>query len=310
MEVFQISPKPKISVLVVGRSGDQFTMCSLLHANNIDFQFTSHIIVAADYYAHMDGFDGFDDLDGFDEFAAGFEFGGEKPSTPRDINQLFAYSKDWIFSSKKLDHALSEQKYDVVIDTCADTEEDRITGLRALFEQNPNALFLTTQYSCTATELGSITGITNSIVGYALVGGSDSLSLIDIAPSLGTSAVSVKLAQDFFKKCGVETEVVEDRVGLVQMRTLAMLINEAAFALMEGVATAEEIDKAMQMGVNYPKGLLAWADEIGLDVVLLVLESLNKEYGQERYRPCVLIKQYVRAGWVGKRLKRGFYNYA
>jgi 3-hydroxybutyryl-CoA dehydrogenase len=108
---------------------------------------------------------------------------------------------------------------------------------------------------------------------------------------------------------GYQVEHVEDRVGLVQMRVLATLINEAAFAVMEGVASPADIDQAMKLGTNYPKGLLEWADEIGIPIILLILDGLYREYQQERYRPCVLLKQYARAGWYGRASGRGFYTY-
>lgn len=298
MEVFQITPKPGLRVLVVGRSGDQFDFCALLAEKKIDFGFTSYIVVAADYYASQEGFDVFDDI------------GDGKPDGLADLRKLFSYSDSWEFNDRRIDHAVIGEKYDVIIDTCSDTEDDRLTGLRALAEHNPDAVVLATQYSCTATELVSIIGVSASIIGYTMMFSQNQPQIIDIAPALTTPPQALAKARAFFELCGLATEVVEDRVGLVQMRTLAMLINEAAFALMEGVAGAEEIDKAMQLGVNYPKGLLAWADEIGLDIVLLTLDSLNREYAQERYRPCVLLKQYVRAGWTGKKAGRGFYTYS
>jgi 3-hydroxybutyryl-CoA dehydrogenase len=119
----------------------------------------------------------------------------------------------------------------------------------------------------------------------------------------------VQHAETFFHALGLQTERVEDRVGLVHMRILATLINEAAFAVMEGVATPADIDMAMKLGTGYPKGLLAWADEIGIPIVTIILDALYREYQQERYRPCVLLKQYMRAGWTGKAAGRGFYTY-
>lgn len=95
---------------------------------------------------------------------------------------------------------------------------------------------------------------------------------------------------------GRPAQVVEDRVGLVSARVLAMVINEAAFALMESVADAADIDLAMKLGTNYPQGPLHWCDTIGAEVIVNILEALYGEYGQERYRPCVLLKQYARAG--------------
>jgi 3-hydroxybutyryl-CoA dehydrogenase len=89
-----------------------------------------------------------------------------------------------------------------------------------------------------------------------------------------------------------------------------MIINEAAFALMEGVASAEDIDTAMKLGTNYPLGPLEWADRIGLDQVLAVLEGLQAEYGDDRYRPAPLLRQLVRAGHCGQSTGRGFHSYS
>jgi 3-hydroxybutyryl-CoA dehydrogenase len=309
MEVFQIEPRPEMSVLVVGRNGDQYDFCSMLAKHGIPFSFTSHMMVAADHFAHQEGFDVFDELGRVDSYGNVTEMRGEDEDVIADLERLYDYSKNWAFHANRVDHALHSNKYNVIVDTCADLEEDRLSGLRALAVNNPDALFLTTLFSCTATEVASMIGQNIAVVGYATVFEGNQPDVIDIAPSLTAPEGTVNKAKSFFALFGISAEVVEDRVGLVQLRTLSMLINEAAFALMEGVASADEIDKAMKLGVNYPKGLLAWGDEIGLDIVLLVLESLNREYSQERYRPCVLLKQYVRAGWTGKRVGRGFYIY-
>jgi 3-hydroxybutyryl-CoA dehydrogenase len=108
---------------------------------------------------------------------------------------------------------------------------------------------------------------------------------------------------------GKGVEWVEDRVGLITPRILSMIVNEAAFAVMEGVAEPLDIDRAMCLGTNYPKGPLAWGDEMGLDYVVMLLEALYEEYHDERYRPCVLLKQMVRGGRLGKREGAGFYPY-
>jgi 3-hydroxybutyryl-CoA dehydrogenase len=149
----------------------------------------------------------------------------------------------------------------------------------------------------------------SAVVAIGWIPGMGGDQLMEIAPALTATEEDVLRAQSLFTRMSIGTERVQDRIGLVRLRTLAMLINEAAFAVMEGVATPADIDAAMKLGVNYPKGLLEWADEIGLDIILEVLTALHNEYGQERYRPCVLLKQYVRAGWMGKLLQRGFYTY-
>lgn len=115
--------------------------------------------------------------------------------------------------------------------------------------------------------------------------------------------------QELLTDAGKGVEWVEDRVGLVGVRVLSMIINEAAFAVLEKVALPGDIDRAMQLGTNYPKGPLAWGDEIGLDYIVMTLEALFEEYHDERYRPCILLKQMIRAGKFGRRSGAGFYEY-
>ncbi len=148
-----------------------------------------------------------------------------------------------------------------------------------------------------------------SVVAIGWVPGMGGDNVMELAPALTASEAGIASATSLLESMGITLERVEDRLCLVRLRTLVTLINEAAFAVMEGVSTPADIDAAMKLGVNYPKGLLKWADEIGLDVVLDALIALHDEYGQERYRPCVLIRQYVRAGWTGVRTGRGFYTY-
>jgi hypothetical protein len=148
-----------------------------------------------------------------------------------------------------------------------------------------------------------------SVVAIGWIPGMGGDTTMEIAPALTASEAGIASASMLLERMGIATERVEDRLCLVRLRTLATLINEAAFAVMEGVATPADIDAAMKLGVNYPKGLLQWADEIGVDIILDALTALYDEYGQERYRPCVLFKQYVRAGWTGIRAGRGFYTY-
>lgn len=194
-------------------------------------------------------------------------------------------------------------------------------GVAAIFERkptielaasvNPRATVIVSSLTSTATEVGMVANVAQRVVGTGLAPSLMSTSpLAEVALGLNTRPEHAERADDLLRTLGYEIERVEDRVGLVQMRVLATLINEAAFAVMEGVAEPADIDEAMKLGTNYPKGLLAWADEIGIPVVLIVLDALYREYQQERYRPCVLLKQYTRAGWNGKTTGRGFYTYA
>ena len=147
------------------------------------------------------------------------------------------------------------------------------------------------------------------VVGFATFYPLNDRKLIELAPGLRTLDKSVEQTEQLFKNLGKETVRVKDTAGLTFPRILSLIINEAARSLEEGVATAEEIDIAMRLGVNYPQGPLRWADQIGLDEVLAVLEGLRRETGDDRYRPAPLLKKLVTAGYLGEISGRGFYSH-
>ncbi|MGH7929450.1 MAG: 3-hydroxyacyl-CoA dehydrogenase family protein [Candidatus Binatia bacterium] len=147
------------------------------------------------------------------------------------------------------------------------------------------------------------------LVGFATFYPLKERKLIELATGLRGAKSAAQKAEEFFKLLGKETLRVKDTAGLTFPRILSLIVNEAARALEEGVASAEEIDIAMRLGVNYPKGPLKWADEIGLDEVLAVIEGLQRETGEDRYRPATLLKKLVAAGFVGEIAGRGFYWY-
>jgi 3-hydroxybutyryl-CoA dehydrogenase len=126
-----------------------------------------------------------------------------------------------------------------------------------------------------------------------------------LATSDGTAQHTVALAKDLGK---VPVEV-NDAPGFVANRVLMPMINEAVFCLMEGVGTAESIDTVMKLGMNHPMGPLALADLIGLDTCLAILEVLHGGLGDDKYRPCPLLRKYVAAGWLGRKSGRGFHEY-
>jgi len=200
--------------------------------------------------------------------------------------------------------------YTHIVDLSVELPTVRRTTLVLATSVHPKATVLASTLTSTATEIGMIAGIDARVIGIGLAPMLMSTSTVaEFAPGLNATAEHIANAEALLRQLGYVTERVEDRVAMVQMRILATLVNEAAFAVMEGVASPADIDKAMQLGTGYPKGLLAWADEIGIPIVTLVLDGLYHEYSQERYRPCVLLKQYMRAGWTGKESGRGFYTY-
>lgn len=133
---------------------------------------------------------------------------------------------------------------------------------------------------------------------------------VEMAPALNTAPDATRAAQQFFASVGLQTHVLKDSPGFIFPRVFACLVNEACFALMEGVATAEAIDTAMTLGTRYPQGPLRWADKVGLDVVLNILNNLYAEYTEERYRPCRLLKEKVLSDHLGMKTGQGFYRYA
>lgn len=185
-----------------------------------------------------------------------------------------------------------------VIDLSYDREAKEKTLAMLAGSRAAGARLYSNVLAMTATEAASRAGARTAIgISYvpALYPGG---TLLEASVALQTAPDDAAPALELLRELagGRELEVVQDRVALVSMRNLAMIINEAAFALMEGVADPGDIDVAMKLGTNYPEGPLAWADRIGGDLVLAVLQALYDEYQEERYRPCVLLKQYVRAG--------------
>lgn len=161
--------------------------------------------------------------------------------------------------------------------------------------------------SASATEVASWCEVPERVVGFGLLPPVQVPALVEFAPSIQADFMSVTLAKDFLEKLGLEVVRVSDAPGLVRARVVFSLINEAVLALDEKVTTAEEIDKAMKSALSYPRGLLEWADEIGLDVIMGTLIAMRDFWGEERYHPAPLLKQKVRAGQVGRKSGRGFF---
>ncbi len=171
-------------------------------------------------------------------------------------------------------------------------------------------LILTAALGHSAAEAAADIHARHRVVGFATLPPLQKGQVVELAATPWTEAAALDQAGDFFRSVGLEPAIVPDGPGLVFPRILCLIINEAAFAVMEGVASAEDIDTAMKLGTNYPLGPLEWADRIGLDQVLGVLEGLQAEYGEDRYRPAPLLRQLVRAGHRGRFTGRGFYSYA
>ena len=198
----------------------------------------------------------------------------------------------------------------LAVETYAADEEEKKAIVKKLDAVLPSgAVLLSSCLASPTTRLASWTGRPERVVGFATFYPIQGKKVIELGAGLRTEEGAIREAEKFFQALGKETARVKDGAGLIFPRILSLIINEAARSLDEGVAEAEAIDVAMRLGVNYPMGPLRWADQIGLDEVLAVLEGLQRETGEDRYRPAPLLRKMVLAGWLGESAGKGFYNY-
>lgn len=174
---------------------------------------------------------------------------------------------------------------------------------------SPDALVLTSALATSATQAASWLPNPQRVVGFGTLPPIPDRGIVELAPALQTEESALVQAELFWHGLGQETILVNDGPGLVRARTVCCLINEAINLLFEGLAPAEDIDRALSQGANYPLGPLAWADMIGLDAVLGVMNGLYEEWGDDRYRPSPLLRRMVQAGRLGRKTERGFYTY-
>ncbi|MEK7762474.1 MAG: 3-hydroxyacyl-CoA dehydrogenase NAD-binding domain-containing protein [Nitrospirota bacterium] len=173
----------------------------------------------------------------------------------------------------------------------------------------PQTVFASNTSSISITKLGAASGRPDRVVGLHFMNPPPVMRLVEVVRGLATSEPTVSLAMDLAKRLGKTPVVAKDVPGFIVNRVLIPMINEAIFTLEEGVASAEDIDLAMTTGANHPVGPLALADRIGLDTVLAICEVLYQDLGDQKFRPCPLLRRYVEAGWLGRKTGHGFYVY-
>lgn len=180
-------------------------------------------------------------------------------------------------------------------------ELDKICSPATIFASNTSGLSI--------TEMASATSRADKFIGMHFFNPVPVMKLVEITKGADTGQETIRQIQELTEKMGKEYIMVNEAPLFVVNRILVPMINEAIFVFMEGVASAEDIDKGMKLGANHPIGPLALADLIGLDTTLLVADTLYAETGDSKYRACPLLRKMVRAGHLGRKTGRGFYNY-
>jgi 3-hydroxybutyryl-CoA dehydrogenase len=173
----------------------------------------------------------------------------------------------------------------------------------------PEAVFASNTSGLSITEMASATKRPGKVVGMHFFNPVPVMKLVEVTRGSDTAPETFDLVMELSRTLGKEPIAVNEAPLFVVNRILVPMINEAAFVLMEGTATAEDIDKGMMLGANHPIGPLALADLVGLDVLLMVMDNLYQETGDSKYRTCPLIRKLVRAGHLGRKSGRGFYHY-
>ncbi len=208
------------------------------------------------------------------------------------------------------DLTMAAQEADMVIEAIIEImdikkqvfqELDNICRKEAILASNTSGLSI--------TEMGSVTRRADRFIGMHFFNPVPVMKLVELIRGYTTSHDTLNIAKDFVEKLGKTPIEVKEAPGFAVNRILCPMINEAVFVLAEGIASPEDIDRGMTLGANHPIGPLALADMVGLDTILLVLEGFHKELGEDKYRPAPLLRKMVRAGYLGRKSGKGFYDY-
>lgn len=199
---------------------------------------------------------------------------------------------------------------DIVIEAAVENMDIKRSIFAQLDDIAPaHAILATNTSSLPITEIAEATKRPEKVIGMHFMNPVPVMKLVEIIRGLATADDVYQAVEDMTNALSKVPVEVNDFPGFVANRVLMPMINEAVYTLYEGVATKEAIDEVMKLGMNHPMGPLQLADFIGLDTCLYIMETLHEGFGDSKYRPCPLLRKYVKAGWLGKKSGRGFYEY-
>ncbi len=199
---------------------------------------------------------------------------------------------------------------DIVIEAAPEKEELKMQIFKSLGEVcKDDAILASNTSSISITKIAAASGRPDRVIGMHFMNPVPLMKLVEIVRGLPTSDETNRVVTELAQRFGKTTIGARDIPGFIVNRMLIPLLNEACYGLYEGLGTASDIDTGVKLGLNHPMGPLELADLIGLDTCLAIAEVLHRELGDDKYRPCPLLRQYVAAGWLGRKVGRGFYKY-
>lgn len=202
------------------------------------------------------------------------------------------------------------QKADLIVEAVVEKMEVKQAIFAELDSLAPiHTILATNTSSLPITEIAAVTTRPEKVIGMHFMNPVPVMKLVEIIRGLATGDEVYQAVYETTKKLNKTPVEVHDFPGFVSNRILMPMINEAVFTLYEGVANEEDIDQVMKLGMNHPMGPLTLADFIGLDTCLFIMETLHKGFGDDKYRPCPLLRKYVKAGWLGRKTGKGFFTY-
>jgi 3-hydroxybutyryl-CoA dehydrogenase len=216
--------------------------------------------------------------------------------------------------ARALEHVVAAAESPRDVDLVVEAASERVDLKLALFahlEQStrPGAILCSNTSSISLTRIAAATARPTLVCGMHFMNPVPRMALVEVVRGLQTSEETLGLVTGFARRLGKVPVVSQDRPGFIVNRVLIPLLNEACYALQEGVASAADIDTGVELGLNHPMGPLRLADLIGLDTVLAIANVLQQDFGDDKYRPAALLKNMVAAGWLGRKTQRGFYLY-